>query len=253
MTRAASVTLSFDPTAAGLTGAAFQADALVGGEVSRINNGPTQPDGSFTWHETGYLNITGTVLNGVAAVPSGLGSTYTMYMSFDIDGYQPNILALGQALSGTFGLFMVNGASQFGFDGSGAAQVDNGANTPVKIASVILGSLTTSATLVSPPPNLALSLSAALTGDLITELGGAISSPTALTTVFGAFSHPSEGVTIVNGGQAFQITGGNDVLTFDAPEPASVAILAVGLLGLAAAGRRRAGQTVMPNSAASNA
>nr|WP_294529853.1 hypothetical protein [uncultured Rhodopila sp.] len=94
----------FDPSAAGLAGSTFSADALTGGEVSKITNGPTQQDGSFSWQEIGYLNISGTILNGSAAVPVGLGSTYSLYLAFTINGIQPSLVSPGQATSGTLDL-----------------------------------------------------------------------------------------------------------------------------------------------------
>jgi hypothetical protein len=83
---AGQVQATFDPGAAGLTGATFSADALTGGEVSRISNGPMQPNGSFTWTGAGYLNITGTILNGAAVVPGGLDTTYTVCVRNMRDG-----------------------------------------------------------------------------------------------------------------------------------------------------------------------
>ena len=230
--------VTFDPSAAGVTGTAFQADALTGGEASRISNGPMQLDGSFTWQEIGYLDITGTLLNGLATIPAGLGTTYTMYLGFTIDGYQPNLLAAGYATSAAMSLYMVDGASTFGIDGSGDAYVDNGANTPVQIAAIGVDSLTTTATIESGPPNLALDLDASLAAEFDPLVAGVFSSPVSPVTLFGSFSHPSAGVDVVNGGQAFIITGGQDTLAF-VPEPASLAVLAVGFFGTAAARRRR--------------
>src|SRR4051812_1949136 len=89
--QAGQVQATFDPTTAGLAGTAFSADALTGGEVSRISNGPFYADGSFDWQEIGYLNITGTIVNGAAVTPTGLGSTYTLYVTFTLNGHQPSM------------------------------------------------------------------------------------------------------------------------------------------------------------------
>lgn len=190
---AGQVQATFDPSAAGLTGSTFSADALTGGEVSRISNGPMQPDGSFNWTEVGYLDITGTILHGAAVVPGGLGTTYTMYFGFDIDGFQPNLLAAGYATSMTMNLYGVAGVSTFSIDGSGNAAVAN-PTTPVLLATTALVSLNTYAAIESFSP-LALDLKATYAGDFDPLVAGLFASPAESVMLSGLFLHPSAGWT----------------------------------------------------------
>jgi hypothetical protein len=237
--QASPVQVTLDPGTAGLAGGSFAADALTGGEVSRISNQPPALDGSFSWHEVGYLHITGTMLNGNPVVPTGLDSAYSMYIAFDIHGFQPPGFGPGYSTSATMSLYGANGVSSFGFDGGNNAFVNN-ASAPVLLATTSNIAIQTSANVVSFSP-LALDLSATVQANYHPAVPG-FSSPAGTLGLDGSFLHPSAGVQVLFGGGAFLVTGGTDVLSFTTPvpEPASAALLLAGLAVVGAGLRRRA-------------
>ena len=257
---------TFDPKGAGLAGGAFTADALTGSDVSVIISSPLNPDGSFTWHEHGFMHITGATLGGASIATPGLSSAYTLYMAYDINGFQPNLAASGYATSVAMEVYGVAGASGFSIDMSTfTAEVDNGrgragapcrarCNLPVELATLSNASMTTSATVENPSP-LEISLSATLAAryDLTAAGLAAFSLPGSPVTIDGEFSDPSSAVDVLFGGGVFLVQGGHDVLTFAAPvgnyvaglapgtpEPSTWAMMLLGIAGLGGAGYRRA-------------
>ena len=107
---------TWDPSVAGLNGTAFTGDALKATEVSHIVfTGPS------TWTEHGYAKITGILNNGVFSVPTGLNTTYTLYVDFSGTGD----LAAGTFATANETLYGVNGVSVFGFEANNDAKVTN--------------------------------------------------------------------------------------------------------------------------------
>ena len=255
----ATTIFTFDPKGAGLPGGAFTADALTGSDVSVIISSPLNPDGSFTWQEHGFMQVTGATLGGASIVTPGLGSAYTLYMAYDINGFQPNLATPGYATSVAMEIYGVAGRSSFSIDMSTlTAEVDNGRGRagalPVELATLSNASMTTSATVENPSP-LEISLSATLAAgyDLTAAGLAAFSFPGSPVTIDGEFSDPSSDVDVLFGGGVFLVQGGNDVMTFAvrvgnyvaglapvAPESSTWAMLLLGFAGLGVAGYRRA-------------
>ena len=250
---------TFDPKEAGLPGGAFTADALTGSDVSVIASSPLNPDGSFTWHEHGFMHITGATLGGA---PIRVSSAYTLYMAYDINGFQPNLAASGYATSVAMEVFGVAGNSDFSIDMSTlTAEVDNGrrgtgalcrahCNLPVELATLSNASMTDLPTVENLQP-LEISLSATLAAryDLTPAGLAAFNFPGSPVAVDGEFSDPSSAVDVLFGGGVFLVHGGHDVLTFavpdyvaglapGTPELSSCAMMLLGFAALGFAGYR---------------
>ena len=260
---------TFDPKKAGLAGGAFTADALTGSDVSVVVTSSPNPDGSFTWQEHGFMDITGATLGGASIATPGLSSAYTLYMAYDINGFQPNLTASGYATSVAMEVFGVVGKSDFLIDMSTlTAEVDNGrrrtgsaccqarCTLPVELATLSNASMTDLPTVENLQP-LEISLSATLAAgyDLTGAGRAAFNFPGNPVAVDGEFSDPSSAVDVLFGGGVFLVQGGNDVLTFAAPnyvagldyvagltqgtpELSTWAMMLLGFVGLGFAGRR---------------
>lgn len=227
---ASAVTVTFDPAAAGLAGTAFSFDALQGVEASRIDN-TFGAGGSLTFVERGFLQITGIELGGASFVPPGLNSAYTLYFDFTATGGAPSIVAPGTLSSARHTLLGVNGASSFGFTAN-VASVNNNGNVPVPLLSVDLINGTIGSTVVNPDP-LALDLTATLNGSVNPIAPGFLAGPAQPRLLSLIAVHASPTVTVLNGGAVFLVRGGPDTITFSVPEPTSLGLLAIALLGLA--------------------
>ena len=253
---------TFDPKGAGLPGGAFTADALTGSDVSVIVSSPLNPDGSFTWHEHGFMHITGATLGGASIVTPALSNAYTLYMAYDINGFQQNLAAPGYATSVDMGVFGVAGKSSFSINMSTfTAEVDNGGGRtgapcrgrctlPVELATLSNASMATSAAVENLQP-LEIGLSATLAAgyDLTAAGLAAFSFPGSPVVIDGEFSDPSSDVDVLLGGGVFLVQGGHDILTFamqnnaaglapGTPELSTWAMMLLGFGGLSFAGYR---------------
>lgn len=228
-TTASATTVTFNPAAAGLGGSSFSFDALQGTEVSLIAN-TFNGDGSLSFVENGYLQVTGIELGDAVSVPTGLNSSYTLYFSFSDTGGAPSLAAPGTVTSANITLYGVNGASTFALNSGGATVANN--NTPVALLSLAFTSGTIGSTLVSYPPPV-LDLNATLNGIVDPIVAGFLAAPgLPLASVLVA-THDHSTVQVLDGGATFLVDGGPDSISF-VPAPASAPLLAAGLAGIAA-------------------
>jgi len=214
---------TFDPTAAGLTGSVINADNILISDYSTV-----MIDGSGNFTQTGYLPITGFQLSDTTFSPTGLNSTYGLYIQFTGTGtIQP---VGGGVSSGTFStlnytLYGYNGSATFGFAG----------NTPTETASgevaLASGMLISGTTLAVPAGGGKFnpSANAELTVSVLSP--AFFNSPTPFyTAALTSFSNTTSQVETFAGG--FRIRQGGGSLNFEAaavPEPSSTALLLSGL------------------------
>jgi hypothetical protein len=213
---------TWNPAAVGLAGVAFSGDALKGVEYSNIAFGM-----SGDWTEKGLLKITDVMTGGTVTTPTALNDAYTLYLGFEDSGSAgPSGVTVAAA---SLTLYGVNGASTFGIDGSHAAFVQNGTNTPIELARLEL--------IVGTAGNGAAGsiFSTMLTTFVPTSVGSAFfAAPDRIIALFGDFHHPATDLTDYGAERVIQ--GGDDTLIL-IPEPGSLLLLGAVLPGLL--GRRR--------------
>jgi len=118
---------SWNPAAVGLAGASFTADNII---VSDFATATFTPGNTF--HENGYLPVSGFQLDGKDIVAGGLNSNYGLYFHFTGDGAVNGPISVL-----TYELFGTNSVPAFGPGGT-----ISGAVTPTQLAagSLIAGS-----------------------------------------------------------------------------------------------------------------
>ena len=229
--------------------------------------------GAFT--EVGALNILNFLNGGSTVTANGLGSAgngstgYSLYLSFNATGTQgPIPTTAGGVASGVFtGLtYELIGTTQpspplaFNVTNGGLSITDAGPNQVLAYGSLVPNTgfigLTNTGTgdpahTLSPSANLNLTfnecLAAGQGGFCTSNESGFFTSPAAgLNLQVGNFSANTTVTTFTGptttGGNAFlNLVGGAGNLTFvtPVPEPGTMGVIAVGLIGLAAAVRRR--------------
>lgn len=256
--QAAPTPFTFTPSAVGLGAApnTINADNFTVTDFASIRLNPGSP-GSFT--ENGALIFSKFYNGGTEAASNGLGSAYSLYITFTATGTQPPLpTATGTTTFGSFTsldytLYGQNTANpSVDVSTSGVTLTPTGPRKALAYGSLIDGTTSLTKTLTGFSPhadtdlNFNVCTASGLGGGICTGDESAFFTappPSEFKLLIGDFSANTAVTTLTSGSpQYLLINGGGGNLTIGTvatPEPLSLSILGSGLVGLGLLGRKR--------------
>jgi len=233
---------TFGPGAVGLNGGNVIANAITVTNFSTIALTPFLGGATFT--TTGVLPVVGFTLNNTLATAAGLNQPtgYGLYFGFDGTGFQntPGLtnLTVGQFTTLNFQLFGYNVTGPVSYSPTNITPT--GVVAPILLGSGTLIDGTVGANLISGTvlPN----ANAETTFTVAPGAAAFFVDPNPFyNAVFSSFINNPGQVVVSGAGFVISQGGGSaNFLSIPTPEPASMALLGAGLLGLAALRRRPA-------------
>ncbi|MBC8056875.1 MAG: flocculation-associated PEP-CTERM protein PepA [Rhizobiales bacterium] len=225
---------TFAPGAVGLAGGSFTGDNLIVSDYAAVVF-----DGVGGFSETGLLSVSAAQLGDTTFTPTGLNSTYGMYIAFSGTGTttlgDPSVTpTTGSFTTLNYTLYGYNGTASFGFTG----------NTPTEtaIGEVVLatGSLVSGGVSTIPGGG-SFSPAASALVSFNTVAGAFFTAPVPFYTgSFSSFVNSPSQVEPFTGGFRIRQGGGSfNFVTTPIPEPSTYALLLAGLAVVGAVAKRR--------------